>query len=65
MSPGAGRRRYRVRQRGLSSAEMYQHAPGLLYPTAGQALNLPPAQVAGEAFASNRADGQVDVYYFL
>jgi len=28
-------------------------------------LNLPPAQGAGEAFASNRADGQVDVYYFL
>jgi hypothetical protein len=28
-------------------------------------LNLPTAQVAGEAFASNRADGQVDVYYFL
>jgi hypothetical protein len=28
-------------------------------------LNLAPAQVAGEAFASNRADGQVDLYYFL
>jgi hypothetical protein len=28
-------------------------------------LNEPPAQVAGQAFASNRADGQVDVYYFL
>ena len=28
-------------------------------------LNLPPAQVAGEAFASNRADGHVDLYYFL
>jgi hypothetical protein len=28
-------------------------------------LNLPTAQVAGEAFASNRADGQVDLYYFL
>lgn len=28
-------------------------------------LNLPPAQVAGQAFASNRADGRVDVYYFL
>jgi hypothetical protein len=28
-------------------------------------LNLAPAQGAGEAFASNRADGQVDVYYFL
>ncbi len=28
-------------------------------------LNLAPAQQAGEAFASNRADGQVDVYYFL
>ena len=28
-------------------------------------LNRPPAQVAGQAFASNRADGQVDVYYFL
>jgi hypothetical protein len=28
-------------------------------------LNLPPAQVAGEAFASNRADGRVDLYYFL
>lgn len=28
-------------------------------------LNLPTAQVAGEAFASNRPDGQVDVYYFL
>jgi hypothetical protein len=28
-------------------------------------LNRPPAQVAGEAFASNRADGQVDLYYFL
>ena len=27
-------------------------------------LNLPTAQVAGEAFVSNRADGQVDVYYF-
>jgi len=28
-------------------------------------LNIPPAQGAGEAFASNRRDGQVDVYYFL
>jgi hypothetical protein len=28
-------------------------------------LNLPTAQVAGEAFASNRADGQVDLYYFM
>jgi hypothetical protein len=28
-------------------------------------LNLPPAQIAGEAFASNRADGQIDLYYFL
>jgi hypothetical protein len=28
-------------------------------------LNLAPAQVAGEAFASNRSDGQVDLYYFL
>jgi hypothetical protein len=30
-----------------------------------QFLNEAPAQVAGQAFASNRADGQVDVYYFL
>jgi hypothetical protein len=28
-------------------------------------LNLTPAQGAGEAFASNRSDGQVDLYYFL
>jgi hypothetical protein len=28
-------------------------------------LNLAPAQGAGEAFASNRADGRVDVYYFM
>ena len=28
-------------------------------------LNLPPAQVAGEGMVSNRADGNVDVYYFL
>ncbi len=28
-------------------------------------LNLPPAQVAGEAMVSNRSDGQVDVYFFL
>jgi hypothetical protein len=28
-------------------------------------LNLAPAQGAGEAFVSNRSDGQVDVYYFL
>ena len=28
-------------------------------------LNLPPAQEAGEAFVSNRSDGQVDTYYFL
>jgi len=28
-------------------------------------LNTPTVQVAGEAFASNRADGQVDLYYFL
>ncbi|HEX6699125.1 MAG TPA: hypothetical protein VF101_00180 [Gaiellaceae bacterium] len=28
-------------------------------------LNLNPAQGAGEAFASNRADGRVDVYFFL
>jgi hypothetical protein len=28
-------------------------------------LNRPIAQGAGEAFASNRADGQVDLYYFL
>jgi hypothetical protein len=28
-------------------------------------LNVAPAQVAGEAFASNRADGQVDGYFFL
>jgi hypothetical protein len=28
-------------------------------------LNIVPAQQAGEAFASNRADGRVDGYYFL
>ena len=28
-------------------------------------LNAPPAQGSGQAFASNRSDGQVDVYYFL
>jgi hypothetical protein len=28
-------------------------------------LNLPPAQGAGEASLSNRADGKVDVYFFL
>jgi hypothetical protein len=28
-------------------------------------LNLAPAQLAGEAFASNRADGRVDLYFFL
>jgi hypothetical protein len=28
-------------------------------------LNEPPAQVGGQAFASNRQDGRVDVYYFL
>ena len=28
-------------------------------------LDLPPAQEGGEAFASNRSDGQVDLYYFL
>ncbi|MEV8634079.1 hypothetical protein AB0395_20710 [Streptosporangium sp. NPDC051023] len=28
-------------------------------------VNSAPAQVAGEAVFSNRADGKVDVYYFL
>jgi hypothetical protein len=28
-------------------------------------LNLSPAQGAGEGMVSNRADGSVDVYYFL
>lgn len=28
-------------------------------------LNLSPAQGAGEAFASNRSDGRVDVYFFM
>ncbi|MEV7011248.1 hypothetical protein [Streptosporangium sp. NPDC051022] len=28
-------------------------------------VNRAPAQVAGEAVFTNRADGQVDVYYFL
>jgi len=28
-------------------------------------LNENPPQVGGEAFASNRSDGQVDVYYFI
>jgi hypothetical protein len=28
-------------------------------------LNEPPAQGPGQAFASNRSDGQVDLYYFL
>lgn len=28
-------------------------------------LNLAPAQGAGEASLSNRADGRVDVYFFL
>ena len=39
-----------------------------IQPTAADAaafLNIPPAQAAGEAFASNRADGQVDLYYFI
>jgi len=33
--------------------------------SAADFLNLPPAQVAGEGMVSNRADGNVDVYYFL
>ena len=40
----------------------------VVFPNAQSAadfLNVTPAQVAGEAFASNRPDGQVDVYYFL
>jgi hypothetical protein len=28
-------------------------------------LRSSPPQMAGEAFASNRADGQVDLYYFM
>jgi hypothetical protein len=28
-------------------------------------VNRAPAQTAGQAAFSNRADGQVDVYYFL
>ena len=28
-------------------------------------LNLPPAQVAGQAFATDRDDGSLDVFYFL
>lgn len=28
-------------------------------------VNLAPAQVAGEVSMTNRADGSVDVYYFL
>jgi hypothetical protein len=40
----------------------------LLEPTPDAAvtfLNEPPAQGPGQAFASNRSDGQVDLYYFL
>jgi len=33
--------------------------------SAADFLNQAPAQVAGEAFASNRPDGQVDVYFFM
>ena len=33
--------------------------------SAADFLNIPPAQVAGEGMVSNRADGNVDVYYFL
>jgi len=28
-------------------------------------LNLPPAQLAGEAFATDDAHGQITVFYFL
>ena len=38
------------------------------YPTAQEVvvalLNLSPPQVAGQAFVSNRADGNVDLYFF-
>jgi hypothetical protein len=33
--------------------------------SAADFLNIPPEQGAGEASLSNRADGSVDVYYFL
>jgi hypothetical protein len=33
--------------------------------SAADFLNQSPAQVVGEAMISNRADGRVDVYYFL
>jgi hypothetical protein len=33
--------------------------------SAADFLNVPPAQSAGEGMISNRADGSVDVYYFL
>jgi hypothetical protein len=47
------------------STKIWRHVVEPDAQSAADFLNLPPAQVAGEGMVSNRADGSVDVYYFL
>jgi hypothetical protein len=47
------------------SPKIWRHTVEPDAQSAADFLNLPPAQVAGEGMVSNRADGGVDVYYFL
>jgi hypothetical protein len=47
------------------STKIWRHVIEPDAQSAADFLNLPPAQIAGEGMVSNRADGSVDVYYFL
>ncbi|HZI74388.1 MAG TPA: hypothetical protein VFD73_10255 [Gemmatimonadales bacterium] len=47
------------------STKIWRHVVEPNAQAAADFLNLAPAQVAGEGMVSNRADGTVDVYYFL
>ncbi len=50
---------------GVAATKTWRHVIEPNATAAANFLNLTPAQGAGEASLSNRADGSVDVYFFL
>jgi hypothetical protein len=50
---------------GIAATKIWPHVVEPDATAAANFLNLNPPQGAGEASLTNRADGTVDVYYFL
>jgi hypothetical protein len=50
---------------GVTAVKVWRHTTRATAEEAAAFLNESPAQVAGEACLANRADGTVDVYFFM